>query len=51
MSNEEFFPTRWILRCVDRQTFAEHVKKLKQKYGNIIAKKCIYHAHYIGCLR
>ena len=48
MTSEQFFPTRWVLHGMTRQQLAAHVRELRRIGGNNIAKKCVYHAHWVG---
>ena len=47
MTTEQFFPTRWILYGMSRDCFAEHLRGLR-KIDKALARKCVYHAHWIG---
>jgi hypothetical protein len=47
MTNEKFFPTRWILYGVSREAFADHLRWLR-KMDKSLANKAIAHALWIG---
>ena len=47
MKPEQFFPTRWILRGMARQEFADHLRRLRA-INRKLARKCVYHAHWVG---
>ncbi len=47
MTQEQFFPTRWVLHGIpSRDTFADHLRKLRNASGRTTASKCIHHAHW-----
>lgn len=48
--NHEFLPGEWVRNCVERDKFAGHIRRLKERYGNGMAKHCIRYALYVGCL-
>lgn len=47
MTNEMFFPTRWVLRGVSRETFADHLRWLRT-IDKSLAHKAIAQALWIG---
>lgn len=48
LTSEEFVPTRWVLRGVERDELANHLRWIKKVSGNEMAKKCLYHCYWVG---
>lgn len=47
MTQEQFFPTRWILNGVSREAFASHLRHLRT-VDKQLAIKAVRHAYWVG---
>lgn len=47
ITQEQFFPTRWVLRGMTRKELANHLRKLR-RIDSKLAVRCMRHAHWIG---
>lgn len=48
MTPEQFFPTRWVLYGMTRSELAKHLHSLWRSHGLKTAKKCSFHASWVG---